>query len=113
MSNVALCIVLIFALSCCSVIRTESFTDTHRGEDGQLVLLDTRRNWDLFRENVDFRVNSELAGRRPEGGSDTWQDFWRSFIEVQETGLENQTRYINYVIEVRRAVGLPELSSDT
>ena len=85
--------------------KPESFADTQRNQDGQLVLLDSRKNWNLFRENVDFRVNSELSGRRPEGGSDTWQDFWRSFIEVQETGRENQSRYINYVIEARRSAG--------
>ena len=88
--NVAPCIVFIFVLSCCSVIRTESFADTHRDQDGQLILLDTQKNWDLFRENVNFRINSEVIGRRPEGSSGTWQEFWSGFIEIQKKGARTR-----------------------
>ncbi|MDD3447629.1 MAG: hypothetical protein PHF72_01195 [Gammaproteobacteria bacterium] len=93
----------------CSLFNTEPFADTHEDKNGNLVLNDTEKNWQLFREMVDRRIEAEHSGKRPEGGKETWNEFWLWLIEAQKTGRENEARYINYIVESRRAKGLPEI----
>ena len=83
--------------------------DTHQNKDGQLVLSDTPRNWEFFKDNVDFRIQNELEGKRPEAGAKTWNEFWQQHISNQNSGRENREKYINYIIEARRVQGLPNL----
>lgn len=83
--------------------------DTHIGESGHLVMSDTAKNWQTFKEMVDFRVLNELSGKRPEAGKESWTEFWSWLISAQGKGRENSTRYISYIVETRRANGLPEL----
>ncbi|MCU7811452.1 MAG: hypothetical protein KZQ77_09460 [Candidatus Thiodiazotropha sp. (ex Notomyrtea botanica)] len=96
-------------LAGCSLLNTQPFSDTHKDQNSQLVLSDTKRNWQFFREMVDRRIEAELSRQRPEGGKESWNEFWLWLIDAQKTGREHASRYINYIIEARRAKGLPDI----
>lgn len=98
-------------ISGCSFTNTEPFVDTERDEQGDMRLLDTPRMWKNWTENVDFRVSNEVSGRRPPGGKSTWNEFWLHLIDENKEGRENFPKYIGYIIEQRRKVGLPELEA--
>ena len=107
-----LLLVGIFAGSC-SLVSTEPFVDTREDEFGNLILGDTPRNWSGFKESVDYRVSNELAGKRPEGGLKSWNEFWAHRISALRDGQEHYEKYIDYIVESRRANGLPELEYGT
>lgn len=96
-------------MSGCGMAGTEPFVDAEKDEQGNLRLLDTRRMWQDWTENVDFRVSNEIAGRRPPGGKSTWNDFWLRLIDENREARENAQKYINYIIEKRQEAGLPPL----
>ena len=93
-----------------NVFSSEPFADTKKDKDGNVILLDTPRMWNDFRETVDFRIANEKSGRRPEAGKKSWVDFWVWQIQSNATGRENHKKYANYIIERRRQEGLPELA---
>ena len=109
MMKLLLTIIAAAIITGCSLFNTEPFADTYQNQNGELVLSDTEKNWQFFREMIDRRIEAESLGRRPEGGKATWNEFWLWLIEAQKTGRENEARYINYIVESRRAKGLPEI----
>ncbi len=92
-----------------SIFKKQPFADTTKNKSGELRISDTPRMWESFRESVDFRIQNESAGRRPEGGVPTWNALWLLQIGELKTGRENSQKYINYILSARRQAGLPEL----
>lgn len=90
------------------IFNTEPFTDTTRDAQGRSIAADTPRNWEFFRELVDPQISSEAQGKRPPGFP-TWNEKWVRQLRHIESGRENATKYIAYIIESRRRAGLPEL----
>lgn len=95
-------------MSGCGLFNTEPIVDTETSEEGQLVLLDTPRNWRDFKATVDLQVSNEKADKSPPGVT-TWEEHWLQRIEKNEASRENASKYVAYIIEARRAAGLPEL----
>lgn len=91
------------------VFNTEPFVDAKKDERGNVVLRDTPRMWDDFRENVDHEVAREQRGMAAQGRT-SWSEFWLRRIGYMEGGTqENAPKYIAYIIDSRRRAGLPEL----
>ena len=97
------------SMSGCNLFNTDPFVDAHRDDEGNVILEDTPKNWEFFAWSVDTRVAREMAGRRPEAGSKTWNEYWLRRLEILPAKRENRQKYINYMIERRRQEGLPEL----
>lgn len=107
-------LVFVFLVGCnmsgCSrgIFNTEPFVDAKKDEHGKVILLDTPRMWQYWREDTDRDVARELAGARPGGGIPSWNVFWLRVISTNND-RENAPKYIAYIIETRRQAGLPEL----
>jgi hypothetical protein len=99
-----------FIMSGCSnrSFAGESFADSKRDESGNVVLLDAPRMWSDWRQAVDRAVESEKAGRGPGGGITSWNAQWLRVIRNNQD-RENAPKYIAYIMDARRAAGLPEL----
>lgn len=85
----------------------EPMVDHERDGQGNLRLLDTQKNWEFHQMTVGMHVDLERAGE-PAPGAMSWNTFWRYRIAAHET-TENKDKYIAYIVESRRAAGLPEL----
>jgi hypothetical protein len=94
--------------------------DVRRDEHGGMTLRDTESNWRDFtgqmdREvshEVDFRGPNELPFNRPSGmpaEQADWNLWWLDMIERCRKYRENPERHIAYLVQARRAAGLPEL----
>jgi hypothetical protein len=90
------------------ILNTEPFVDAKKDEHGKVILLDTPRMWQYWREDTDRDVAREVAGMRPGGGIPSWNAFWLRVISAN-SDRENAPKYIAYIIESRRRAGLPEL----
>jgi len=99
------------ALVACTGLSSlsDSGIDATHGANGKVTLLDTPRMWDQFRLFTNISIQNELAGSTHWGGYKSANDAWVHTIHVIETGNENPQKYINYIIETRRAAGLPAL----
>jgi len=89
----------------------EPMGDYRRDNQGNLRRLDTRKNWEFHQMTVGMHVDLERAGE-PAPGAMSWNTFWRYRIAAHET-TENKEKYIAYIVESRRAAGLPELEFDS
>ena len=107
----ALILFLGVVVSGCSygIFNTEPFVDSHRDENGNVILEDTPRMWKEFVDSVEPRIAKEIAGRTPEAGSENWNDYWTWSIQILPTHMENRKKYVNYIVDRRRQEGLPEL----
>jgi len=90
------------------ILNTEPFVDAKKDEQGHVILLDTPRMWNDWREEVERAVASEVGGARPGGGIPSWNSQWLRIINAN-SDRENSSKYISYIIESRRQAGLPEL----
>jgi len=90
------------------ILNTEPFVDAKKDEQGHVILLDTPRMWNDWREEVERAVASEVGGARPGGGIPSWNSQWLRVINAN-SDRENPSKYISYIIESRRQAGLPEL----
>jgi hypothetical protein len=88
---------------------SDSGIDARHDPNGKVVLLDTPRMWAQFAQLTDITIEHELAGNTHWGGYKSANDAWIHTIRANETGRENAQKYITYIIERRRAAGLPEL----
>lgn len=91
-----------------SIFNTEPFVDAKKDAQGNVILLDTPRNWQDWRELADLDLAAEIAGKKAPGGA-TWNKKWaRQLLAIEKT-QENAPKYVTYIIESRRRAGLPEL----
>ncbi|MEO1037847.1 MAG: hypothetical protein AAFX44_20050 [Pseudomonadota bacterium] len=93
----------------CALLSQEKFVDTHTDASGKLVLTDTQRNWEEFVAIVNSRVNDEKGGAPPEGGVETWTEFWKLRIQALQKNQENAQKYVQYIIDRRRQYDLPAM----
>jgi hypothetical protein len=91
--------------SCLSLF--EPMGDYGRDDQGNVRRLDTQKNWEFHQMTVGMHVDLERAGE-PAPGAMSWNMFWRYRIAAHQT-TENKDKYIAYIVESRRAAGLPEL----
>ncbi len=103
---------LCFLASCDTTQTFTNMTDsrfaTTRDTQGRSVLADTPQSWALFKRLTDLSVEREKAGDTHFGGR-TPNDATLNAIRHLKTDQEHPQKYINYIIEKRRAAGLPEL----
>jgi len=91
------------------VFNVEPYSDTKRDAHGKVALADTPREWRDFIGNVDIQIENEMKGSRPPGVA-TWSQHWDLIIKYMEGGhQENAQKYVAYIINKRREVGLPEI----
>lgn len=88
--------------------NTEPFVDAKKDRNGNVILRDTARMWQDWQDEVDRAVSNEVAGRGPGGGIASWNTQWIRVISANGD-RENAPKYIAYIIESRRRLGLPEL----
>jgi hypothetical protein len=81
----------------------------YKSESGKIVTRDTRFAWQEFVSVVDWDIRAEFEGKRRPGGR-SWNSRWKASIDnLQNGGMENSEKYVNYIIVQRRSKGLPEL----
>jgi hypothetical protein len=74
------------------------------------TLRDTPEQWSLFVARVERHGLAEQSGHKPFAHEGTWDDFWETWITVLLDGeQENPERYIAYILEHRRSLGLADL----
>src|SRR5579859_7057178 len=89
--------------------------------DPNSAFKDTPASWGLWKDGIDSAIRAEKAGR-PGPGLQTWETYWRGIQttlstrtrsgEYQYEGpylYEHADRYIKYIVDQRRAVGLPDI----
>ena len=92
-----------------SIFNTEPFVDSHRDEQGNVVLEDTSENWELYRFSVDSKISKEAAGNAPDEDMGTWNNYWLFRMQAIPANRENRDKYVSYISDRRRQEGLPEL----
>ena len=90
------------------LFNTEPFVDTTTDAQGNRLLADTQRRWQDWREAIDPQIRAETSGRNAPGFP-TWNEKWVRQLLALEKSQENAPKYIAYIIESRRQMGLPEL----
>ena len=93
---------------CGGLFNLEPFVDSKKDEKGNVVLLDTNRNWVDWREAIDPQIESEIEGLSAPGFP-SWNEKWLRLVAALEANQENHSKYVNYLIKTRREAGLPEL----
>ena len=73
---------------------------------GQMILADTPNTWQDFKTFVDICIEDEI--KRGIGADATNED-WRRILRNNESMREHPGKFRDYLLEKRRAAGLPEL----
>jgi hypothetical protein len=93
------------------MFNTDPGYDYKKLPDGTAVLLDTPRMWNDWVAQANSVIRAEAKGMNPLGKAESWNAYWLNRIQWLQSGhQENPQRYIDYIIEQRRAAGLPELT---
>ncbi|MES9869794.1 MAG: hypothetical protein ABW090_08230 [Sedimenticola sp.] len=109
---VPVALVVVSMTGCGSGFFSSGIDSKHDGH-GKVILLDTPNNWDTWITIIDLEIADELAGKKPPGGAKSWDERWyRSIDNLNEGHQENEKKYIKYIIDSRRKVGLPPLKKD-
>jgi hypothetical protein len=98
-------------LAGCELVPPYEPVDFGKTPDGKSYIRDTPRSWDYMRIGLQQNIDDELHKRHPSGGSTNWNAFW---VDVFKTwrdsgGLENPEKYVTYIVQRRRELGLPEI----
>jgi hypothetical protein len=66
---------------------------------------------DIFRNKVNLEADLEARGVQHPVGSTSWRDYWMKLIAywTQENSVGTQKQVTAYIVEQRRARGLPRL----
>lgn len=97
-------------MSGCGLTNSDPMIDTRKDEEGNLIMLDTEKNWEFFKYTVDMRIDKEKKGEDAPGGG-SWNEHWLRRIHKNEKDRENSDKYTSYIIDARRKSGLPELET--
>lgn len=90
-----------------SLFKSESFVDTRKDNNGNVILLDTPRMWQEFVQITNSQIDEERQGGAPPG-VDSWSKHWILRINEIKSGRENPSKYVDYIVEARGRAGLPE-----
>ena len=77
--------------------------------DGRVIAPDTPDEWWEHTTVVDLGVRHELSGAKPPGGQASWDQHWLGMIQAIEDSQENYEKYVRYIVDTRRKLGLPDL----
>jgi hypothetical protein len=73
-------------------------------------------NWGDWQSAIDLAIEREHAGKAPPGRIASWESFWLARLSYLETRgrqgvplTEHHELYVRYLIQHRKAVGLPDL----
>lgn len=85
--------------------------ESERDSTGKfLYQRDTDYSWGEFTKIMSRRVEREASGHAPPKGD--WNYHWTFIFRNINLSQENPEKYINFVINLRRSRGLPELQID-
>lgn len=75
---------------------------------------ESRKDWEAFLDNtmvatIDSQIEAEIAGEKPNGSVESWNIHWLLRIKAMSEDLEENQKYIDYVIDSREMAGLPPL----
>jgi hypothetical protein len=97
-------------LSGCAAMPPYDEVDYGKTADGKSYLRDTPRTWIVHKRETDEAIALELKGKPPGGGMKSWNENWVRVIQNTRNGnQENPEKYIAYIVEQRRKLGLPEI----
>lgn len=97
-------------LSGCVAMPPYDEVDYGKTADGKSYLRDTPRTWSFLKRETDEAIALELKGVPPRGGMKSWNEGWvRGILNLRNGGVENPEKYIAYIVEQRRKLGLPEI----
>ncbi len=101
---------LCFVVAGCSgsIFNLDPMVDSKTDAGGKVILLDTPRNWNHWREMTDRSISDEAEGRLPPGAP-PWNQSWSRVICSLRAGTENAERYVQYLIATRQAARLPPI----
>lgn len=88
---------------------SESRFDMTRDAQGNEIFADTPKMWADFVQRTNISIRAEASGETHWGASKNANDAWVKEIRNMPRYREHPQKYIDYIIEQRRAVGLPEL----
>lgn len=119
MSTISKTFICTLFLSSCSItsIAVAKQFDIKNGttvSNDSRQLNDTPAHWEEFRRMMDMHIDREKSGVPAyHGYKTTWNEFWRSAIDVlTPERQENWSKYVKYIVESRRKAGLPELNEE-
>jgi hypothetical protein len=73
----------------------------------------TYDQWIGAKSTYDNQIQCEKAGARPGGGLPNWTQHWRAiFFAMVNDNWERPDIYLNYIVDQRRAAGLPDLPAE-
>ena len=105
MKTLLMLLTAILATSC-SLVNLLDTSDRLDKKYG--IVLDTERNRKWYIEGYEFLITREAAGKESSGIS--WEEGWIRIISSLRSGYqENPEFYVNFIINRRRELGLPEL----
>jgi len=97
-------------LSGCEAMPPYQPVDFGKTADGKSYIRDTPRTWNYFKDDTDHAIAQELKGIPPGGGMKSWNENWIRVLRVtRDSGQEHPEKYIAYIVEQRRKLGLPEI----
>jgi hypothetical protein len=85
------------------------FDITHDA-DGHEIFADTPRMWADFVQRTDISIKNEVRGSTHWGGYKNANDAWVAGLRDIPRYREHPQKYVDYIIQERRRVGLPELT---
>lgn len=78
-------------------------------DEGTVIAPDTPDNWWQFTRVVESEARNERSGGRPPGGLGSWEQRWLHMIRSHKESQENYEKYVRYIVDTRRELGLPDL----
>jgi hypothetical protein len=94
----------------CLILPPYDSVDIGKTSDGKPFLRDTPRTWSELKAHLDRHMEDEKRALRPQGGFPDWNSFWSNSIKVwREGGVEHPQKYVDYIVQRRRELGLPDL----
>ena len=94
----------------CEIVPPYSQVDFGKTAEGKTYLLDTARTWAEMQETLDRHIKDEASRLKPQGGADTWTIFWLNAFSAWRAGsVENPEKYVTYIVQRRRKLGLSEI----
>lgn len=106
MNKILLVPVLSYFLVSCSLHNITNTSGSPDFKNG--IMLDTKKNRILLLQTYSNYAKREATGGKEE--SETWKETWKRIITSLRDGTqENSDFYVDYIIERRRQLGLPDL----
>jgi len=93
----------------CVIIPPYNIVDFGKTADGKPYIRDTPRTWAHWKEVYGKAIDAELHGQELYGGMKSWNQNWLRVIRSIRSGQENPEKYVAYIVERRRELGLPEI----